>query len=351
MKNTEPYQPGEQPYEAGVIKLNTNENPYPPSPKSIESMKLAVNDHLRRYPSPTLDQLKIKIGEKEGVSDQNVFVGNGSDEVLAFAFQAFFEPNEAIKFPEITYSFYPVYCKLFDIPFQEVPLKEDLSIDVEGMKSAIGGVIFPNPNAPTGIALNIEQVEEIVKANANKVVIIDEAYVDFGAESAVQLTHTYPNLLVTKTLSKSHALAGMRLGYAVGQKHLIQGLIRIKNSFNSYTINRVTLAGAEAAVQDEEYYREILNQIIATREWCKDVFEALSFEVVDSKANFLFLKPLHVDAAYLYEQLKIRGIYVRFFNKPVINGYIRVTVGTDEEMRALIQAVKEIVRCQVHNYV
>lgn len=276
------------------------------------------------------------------MAPSNVFVGNGSDEVLAFAFQAFFEPNKPIKFPETTYSFYPVYANLYDIPFQKVPLNTDFSIDVENLYDSVGGVIFPNPNAPTGLALRLGAIERILQQNTNQVVIVDEAYVEFGAETAVKLTELYPNLLVTRTLSKSHALAGIRLGYAIGNEVLIEGLERIKNSFNSYTINRVSLAGAEAAFKDEVYYSTTINQVKQTREWTSEALRSLNFEVIDSTANFLFVKP-NMNAKFLYESLKERGIYVRYFNESKIDGYIRISIGTDAEMEQLVEQIKRII--------
>ncbi|WP_029425378.1 histidinol-phosphate transaminase [Alkalibacillus haloalkaliphilus] len=341
-REAKPYIPGEQPNESQVIKLNTNENPYPPSPKTLEAMKEVVNEGLRKYPTPTVDSLKRVIANREGVNSKQVFVGNGSDEVLAFAFQAFFEPNEAIKFPSVTYSFYPVYANLYGIPYQAVTLNDDFTIDVEGMKQSIGGVIFPNPNAPTGLALRLEQIEEILQGNPNNVVIVDEAYVEFGGESAVDLVEKYPNLLVTKTLSKSHALAGIRVGYAVGQEDLIEGLQRIKNSFNSYTINSVSLAGAEAALSDDVYYRETLERVINTRVWFKQSLEELGLEVLDSKANFLFVKPIGVEAEWLYLTLKERGFYIRYFDKPEVRGFVRISVGTDEEMKRLLNEISNL---------
>ncbi|MDQ0159244.1 histidinol-phosphate transaminase [Alkalibacillus salilacus] len=342
-REAEPYVPGEQPSDVNVIKLNTNENPFPPSPLALEAMEQSINADLKKYPSPTADRLKAVIAEREGVDVNKVFVGNGSDEVLAFAFQAFFDPNEAIKMPEITYSFYPVYANLYDIPFQQIPLQNDLSIDVEGLKRSVGGVIFPNPNAPTGLALSRVEVESIVAHNPNQVVIVDEAYVEFGAESAISLTKQYPNLLVTKTLSKSHALAGLRVGYAIGDVALIEGLERIKNSFNSYTINRVSLAGAEAALADEPYYDETLQAIVKTREWVTHDLEQLGFWVAESKANFLFVKPNGIGAETLYQQLKARGVYIRYFNKPGLEGYVRISIGTDDEMKRLIDIIQALI--------
>ncbi|RPF57067.1 histidinol-phosphate transaminase [Aquisalibacillus elongatus] len=339
VRKTKPYVPGEQPKETDVIKLNTNENPYPPSPKALEAMQNEIGDDLRKYPSPTVDTLKNVIANREGVAPKNVFVGNGSDEVLAFAFQAFFEHNEAIKFPDITYSFYPVYAKLYDIPYQTVPLNDDFSINVDGMCNSIGGVIFPNPNAPTGLALSLNDIEKVIQGNPNQVVIIDEAYVAFGAETAAPLTKKYPNVLITRTLSKSHALAGIRLGYAIGSPELIEGLERIKNSFNSYTINRVTLAGAEAALQDDGYYSEVIERVVNTREWTRYELQQKGFEVLPSSANFLFCKPTEIQARELYEKLKNSKIYIRYFDN--LEDYIRISIGTEEEMQALVDHIKQ----------
>ncbi|SEQ95970.1 histidinol-phosphate transaminase [Piscibacillus halophilus] len=341
VRKTKPYVPGEQPNEADVIKLNTNENPYPPSPKAVEAMRSVIGDDLRKYPNPTVDSLRKVIADREEVKPENVFVGNGSDEVLAFAFQAFFETNEAIRFPEITYSFYPVYAKLYDIPYQTVPLKNDFTIDVDGMCNSIGGVIFPNPNAPTGVALKLNEIEKIIQCNSNQVVIVDEAYVAFGAESAVPLIKKYPNVLITRTLSKSHALAGIRLGYAIGSTSLIEGLERIKNSFNSYTINRVTLAGAEAALQDDEYYDEMISRVTDTREWTTHQLEDLGFDVLPSQANFLFVSPSKVTAQELYESLKREKIYVRYFEN--LEDYIRISIGTENEMKDFVEKVRHII--------
>ncbi|WP_411954710.1 histidinol-phosphate transaminase [Alkalibacillus sp. S2W] len=342
-REAEPYVPGEQPSDANVIKLNTNENPFPPSPLALEAMEQSINADLKKYPSPTADRLKTVIAEREGVDVNKVFVGNGSDEVLAFAFQAFFDPNEAIKMPDITYSFYPVYANLYDIPYQQIPLQDDLSINVDGLKRSVGGVVFPNPNAPTGLELSQEAVESIVANNPNQVVIVDEAYVEFGAACAVSLTTKHPNLLVTKTLSKSHALAGLRVGYAIGDVALIEGLERIKNSFNSYTMNRVSLAGAEVALADEPYYAETLQAIVKSREWVKHDLKELGFWVSNSKANFLFVKPRGIEAETLYQQLKARGVYIRYFNKPGLEGYVRISIGTDDEMKRLIDIIQLLI--------
>lgn len=351
-KRTEPYVPGEQPKSSSVIKLNTNENPYPPSPKVLEAIKQHANGDLRLYPSPTADDLKLTIAQYYQISEKQVFVGNGSDEVLAFAFLAFFNPGEEIRFPDITYSFYPVYANLYGINYREVPLAEDFTIPVEQFFNSPGGVIFPNPNAPTGIALSLNQVEQILINNPEKVVIVDEAYIDFGGESAVALIPKYENLLVIQTLSKSRSLAGMRIGFALGNEQLIEGLERIKNSFNSYTLDRIALVAGKAAIEDVDYFNETREKIINTRERVAKKLKDLSFHVLDSKTNFLFIRHETVPSYDIYEKLKEQGIYVRYFNKPRIDEYLRVTVGTDKEMDLLINEIgklsEQIIQSKLH---
>ncbi|QHS24091.1 histidinol-phosphate transaminase [Virgibacillus sp. MSP4-1] len=343
LQRTEPYVPGEQPNDTNVIKLNTNENPYPPSPEVEKAIKHAANEDLRLYPTPTLQELRQTIAEKFQVHPDQVFIGNGSDEVLAFSFMAFFEPGETIRFPDITYSFYPVYAKLFNTDYQVVPVNDDFSFPIESFYEAEGGVIFPNPNAPTGRALSLMEVESIVNGNPNKVVVIDEAYIDFGGQSAVQLVNRYENLLVIQTLSKSRSLAGLRVGFAIGNSQLIEGLNRMKNSFNSYTIDRLAIAGAKAAFEDEAYFEKVRNRIIDTREKTAESLRSLGFDVTESKANFLLVSHPQVDAEQLYTQLKEQNIYVRFFNKPRIRQYVRITIGKPEEMEELIAAIKSLI--------
>jgi histidinol-phosphate aminotransferase len=343
VQDAEPYIPGEQPDQSEIIKLNTNENPYPPSPQVLKAIQQAADENLRLYPSPTVDRLKKIISDYYSLQKDQVFIGNGSDEVLAFSFMAFFNPGEKILFPDITYSFYPVYAKLFHIDYETVPLNEDFTIPVEQFFHAVGGVIFPNPNAPTGISLKLEKIEKIIENNPNKVVIIDEAYVDFGCESAVKLIHKYNNLLVIQTLSKSRSLAGLRIGYALGSKDLIVALNRIKNSFNSYTLDRLAIAGAEASFLDNQYFKETVNKIIKTREVTSQKLRKLGFEVIPSKANFLFIKHPQTDAEKLYFMLKQHKIYVRYFKKPRIQQYLRVTIGTDEQMAIFCEKLEEII--------
>lgn len=342
-KRAEPYVPGEQLNKENIIKLNTNENPYPPSPKVIEAISKEIGKDLRLYPSPTMDDLKQTIARYYQLEKENVFVGNGSDEVLAFSFMAFFEPGKQIVFPEITYSFYPVYAKLFHIPYKKIPLKDDFTLDVASFFDSDGGVIFPNPNAPTSIYLSLEQVEEIIKQNRDKVVIVDEAYIDFAPKSAVSLIDSYDNLLVIQTFSKSRALAGLRVGFALGNETLIKALIRMKDSFNSYPVDRLALAGAKAAMEDTAYFREITNKIIRTREWVTEKLEHLGFFVLPSATNFVFASHAQFPAKSLYEQLREQNILIRYFAQKPIDNFARITIGTDEEMEIFIAAVEKLV--------
>lgn len=340
-KNIEAYVPGEQPQDKKYIKLNTNENPYPPSKKVIDVMKNAVNDDLKLYPDPTGKKLITAISKTYNVSENQIFVGNGSDEVLAFAFKAFFSENRGIKFPDISYSFYPVYANLFNIPFEEVPLDGDFNIPLDKLMGNNTGVIIPNPNAPTAKYIDTNKLVDLLEANKDNVVIIDEAYIDFGGTSMVKYINEYPNLLVIQTLSKSRSLAGLRCGFAIGDKDLIEGLNRVKNSINSYTLDRVALAGAEEAIYDKSYL-ENSKKIIETRENTIKELEKLNFKVLDSKANFIFVTHKNVKADYIYNTLKDQGILVRYFNKPRINNYLRITIGTDNEMEALIKKLQNI---------
>ncbi|WP_342536007.1 histidinol-phosphate transaminase [Sporosarcina sp. FSL K6-3508] len=344
-KRTEPYVPGEQLNQPDIIKLNTNENPYPPSPKVLAAIQKALDDNsLQRYPSPTADPLRHTIADTYGLTKEQVFVGNGSDEVLAFSFMAFFEPRKTIKFPEISYSFYPVYSKIFNIPFEKVPLNEDFTLPMENFFQSDGGVILPNPNAPTSIYADLDVIEGILQQNRDQVVVIDEAYIDFAGPSAIKLIDRYDNLLVIQTTSKSRALAGLRVGFALGQPELIEGLTRIKDSFNSYTVDRLAMAGATAAFQDHAYFSESTKKIIRTRERCVQSLREMGFDVVPSDANFLFAKPANLDALVLYEQLKERGILVRHFDQEGINNYLRITIGTDEQMEVLVEALKQLIK-------
>lgn len=342
MKRSEPYVPGEQLNQENIIKLNTNENPYPPAPSVITAIKEAADRNLNLYPSPTADALKEDIATYYSLDANQVFVGNGSDEVLAFSFMAFFEAGRTIRFPEISYSFYPVYAKLFDVPYETIELQEDFTIRPEDYFGAEGGVIFPNPNAPTSLYLGLVAIREILENNPDVVVIVDEAYIDFAEESAVGLLHEYPNLLIIQTMSKSRSLAGLRIGFALGSPDLIEGLIRMKDSFNSYTIDRLALAGARAAINDVAYFEETKMQIIATREWVAGELNKRSFEILPSQTNFLFIRHEEKAAEELYLELKAKNILTRHFNQTKINDYLRVTIGTDEEMERLLEVLDVI---------
>jgi len=339
-----PYVPGEQPRDKRYIKLNTNENPYGPSPKVLETIRGMTDESLRLYPDPTADMLISAAAQCYGLKRGQVFAGNGSDELLAFAFLAFFDPGRKIVFPDITYSFYPVYASLFNIQYELAELDSGFNIPVEKLLKSEGGVVLANPNAPTGKALALSQVREIVVGNPDSVVIVDEAYIDFGGESAVKLINEYPNLLVIHTLSKSRCLAGMRIGLAFGNEELIRALDIVKNSFNSYTLDRLAIAAGAAALKDGEYYRKTTEKIIATREHFVSGLKDRGFYVVDSSANFVFASHGSKSAAELFSGLKERGILVRYFNKPRIDNYLRITIGTDEQMEAVLAALDEILK-------
>lgn len=343
-----PYVPGEQPKLNNLVKLNTNENPYGPSPQVIRALQAEAAESLRLYPDPNSDKLKTTIAQYHGLQANQVFVGNGSDEVLAHVFQALLKQSRPLLFPDITYSFYPVYCGLYGIEFEIVALNANFEIDINDYDRPNGGIIFPNPNAPTGVPLALEKIEQLLKNNPESVVVIDEAYVDFGTESAVKLINIYPNLLVTHTLSKARSLAGLRVGYALGHKDLIEALIRVKDSFNSYPIDRFAEAGAVAAFEDEAYFKQTIAKVIATREALVRDLKALNFEVLPSGANFIFAKHknragVDLDGAELTQQLRDKSIIIRHFKKPArIAKYLRITIGTDVQSKQLISALKEI---------
>jgi histidinol-phosphate aminotransferase len=332
----DPYVPGEQPKDQRYIKLNTNECPYPPSPAALTAMQAQVNEHLRLYPDPNGDVLKDAVADYYGVTRAQIFVGNGSDEVLAHVFHGLLKHEQPVLFPDISYSFYPVYANLYQIPTQVMPLAVDFSLDLSTYPVQNGGIIFPNPNAPTAIAINLDAIEALLQRNTQSVVVVDEAYIDFGGETAIPLVAQYPNLLVVQTFSKSRSLAGLRVGFAVGHPDLIAALERIKNSFNSYPLGRLALAGAAAAMQDRVYFQSTCQQIIKTRDWAISQLEHLGFQVLPSSANFVFARPPQGNAESLYQHLKTNGILVRYFNKPRIHQYLRITIGTDAEMQALI---------------
>nr|WP_294840748.1 histidinol-phosphate transaminase [uncultured Methylotenera sp.] len=338
-----PYVPGEQPKINNLVKLNTNENPYGPSPKVVEALKLEAADSLRLYPDPNSDALKAAIAKVHDLDSSQVFVGNGSDEVLAHVFQALLKHEQPLLFPDITYSFYPVYCGLYAIDYETIPLAEDFSIRVEYYIKPNGGIIFPNPNAPTGMPLPLAKIEWLLQKNTESVVVIDEAYVDFGTESAVSLINQYPNLLVTHTLSKARSLAGLRVGYALGSATLIEALVRVKDSFNSYPIDRFASAGAVAAMQDVAYFAETCQKVITTREALVADMQALDFEVLPSGANFIFAKHKVRDGAELSAKLREHGIIVRHFKSPSrIAPYLRITIGTDAQSVLLLKALKAV---------
>lgn len=338
----EPYVPGEQPKLNNLIKLNTNENPYGPSAKVLAALRTEAADTLRLYPDPNSDKLKHAIADYYGITAQQVFVGNGSDEVLAHAFQALLKHDKPLLFPDITYSFYPVYCGLYDIDYVTLPLTEDFAIDINDYRRANGGIIFPNPNAPTGVGLSSAAIEALVAENPASVVVIDEAYIDFGGETAIPLIAKYPNLLVVQTLSKSRSLAGLRVGFAVGNSALIEGLERIKNSFNSYPLDRFASAGAIAAFADETYFQQSRQKIMQSRARLSAGLSALGFEVLPSQANFVFARHPDKDAAQISLRLREKSIIVRHFRKPRIEQFLRITVGTDAECDALLDALKSL---------
>ena len=341
-----PYVPGEQPKIANLIKLNTNENPYPPSAKAVAAIQSELGDdgaRLRLYPDPNADLLKQAVARRYAVTPAQVFVGNGSDEVLAHAFLALLKHDAPILFPDITYSFYPVYCGLYGVDYATVPLDAQFAIDpADYCGRPNGGIIFPNPNAPTGRLLALDAIEQILRANPDSVVIVDEAYVDFGGDSAIALVDRYENLLVIHTLSKSRSLAGMRVGYAVGHPTLIEALERVKNSFNSYPLDRLAIVGAVAAIEDEAYFQQTCTAVIATREQLTAEMAAQGFEVLPSAANFIFARHPQRDASALAKALRERSIIVRHFKLPRIEQFLRITVGTDGECQALVAALREI---------
>jgi histidinol-phosphate aminotransferase len=340
VKQLSPYVPGEQPQVDNLVKLNTNENPYGPSPRVIAAIEEVLGDDLRLYPDPTSMPLRQVVADYYGLQPQQVFVGNGSDEVLAHAFVALLNHSEPLLFPDVTYSFYPVYCGLFGIEYSTVPLTEELSIQVDDYLQPNGGIIFPNPNAPTGLLLSLSEIERLLQHNSDSVVVVDEAYIDFGGDSAIALIDQYPNLLVVQTLSKSRSLAGLRIGLAMGDGALIEGLERVKDSFNSYPLDRVALAAAVAAFEDDGYFKQQCQQVVEAREQLSQQLQELGFEPMSSAANFLFVRHPERDAADLAAGLRQHGVVVRHFRQPRIEQYLRITVGTLEENSALISALR-----------
>ncbi|MBD3635296.1 MAG: histidinol-phosphate transaminase [Methylophaga sp.] len=341
--NLQPYVPGEQPKMANLVKLNTNENPYGPSPKVLEAIQMGVSDRLRLYPDPTSHELKQTIADYYKVNTANVFVGNGSDEVLGHIFHALFQHEPPLLFPDITYSFYPVYCQLYKIDYQTVPLTADFQIDINDYLRDNGGIIFPNPNAPTGCVLSVDEIERLLQQNQDSVVVVDEAYIDFGGETAIPLTQKYPNLLVTQTLSKSRSLAGMRIGFAVGHADLIEALVRVKDSFNSYPLDSLAEAAAVAAFRDRSYFKETCDKVIQSRDKVTKGLQELGFEVLPSAANFVFTRHPEYDAADLAAGLRKEGVIVRHFNKRRIDQFLRITIGTPSENQHLLSVIDTLV--------
>ncbi len=341
-KQLQPYEAGEQPQDQQYLKLNTNENPFPPSDKVLSRIKHCATDALRLYPDPDARKLKQAISTLHSISTDSIFVGNGSDEVLALAFMAFFKQQQAITFPDISYSFYPVYCKLFEIEYNCFELNSDFEIELSAIPKNNGGIIFPNPNAPTSLYYAISKIEQLLQQHPDSVVIVDEAYIDFGGLSCVTLIEQYPNLLVIQTLSKSRSLAGLRVGYAVGDRHLIEGLERVKNSFNSYPLDLLAIEGAVVAIDDVDYFTQCCTDIIATREWLSAELKQLAFTVLPSKANFVFVKHESQSAKKLYQSLKQQGVLVRYFDKPKINEYLRITIGLRQDMQLFLDKMKAL---------
>ena len=342
LRKIDPYVPGEQPKTASIIKLNANENPYPPAPGVAEVLRTFDTAKLAVYPDANAKALKTAVAERFGLRPAQVFLGNGSDDVLALAFQSFFCSGEPILYPDITYSFYPVWCDLFRIPYETMPLDEDFCVNVRDYDRPNGGIVLPNPNAPTGRGVSLDFLEDLLQHNQDCVVIIDEAYVDFGAQSAVPLLDKYENLLIVQTTSKSRSLAGMRIGYALGSETLISTLEAVKNSYNSYTMDAVALAVGEASIRDEAYFQDTCRKVAATRDRSADELRALGFTVLPSLTNFLFVTHPEKKAPDIFAALREKGIFIRYFKLPRIDNYLRITVGTDEQMDKLLAALKEI---------
>lgn len=345
-KRVTPYVPGEQPKINNLIKLNTNENPYPPAPVVKDALMRLAEDYdcLRRYPKPDCDALVDALSEYTGLSKDRIFTGVGSDDVIGMAFGTFYKSDMPVLFADITYSFYEVWAELVGFPVELVPVKDDFTIDINDYKKQNGGIVIANPNAPTGIALPLEKIEEVLKFNRDSVVIVDEAYVDFGGESAIGLIDKYDNLLVTQTYSKSRNLAGLRVGMAFGQPELIARIKDIKFATNSYTMNEPTLRIASEILNDDAYFKDCCNKVMTTRKWSVEELKKLGFTVLDSCANFVFVSHKSLDANVIYKELRERGILVRHFSKPErIDNFLRISIGTDDEMKALFNALKEII--------
>lgn len=340
LRNIEPYVPGEQSAETDIVKINANENPYPPSPKVAEVIKNFNADKLRLYPNANATPLKQALADYYNVDIKNVFVGNGSDDVIAIVFQSVFNSNLPIVYPDLTYSFYPVWCSLFNIKYKTYPVDENFRIHVEDYKEKNGGVIIPNPNAPTSIGEDLEFVERLMEYNQDSVVVIDEAYVDFGGISSVELTKKYENLLVTGTFSKSRSLAGLRIGFAIGSEKLISVLEAVKNSYNSYTVDSLSIAAGRASILDNEYFKSTCQKIINTRTRVTNEMRALGFKVLDSSTNFIFATKDDLCMKDLFAYLKTKKVFIRYFSVPRIENYVRISIGTDEEMDIFLKEVK-----------
>lgn len=343
LRNIEPYVPGEQSKDKDIVKINANENPYPPSPKAAEVLKSFDTNKLRFYPSANSTKLKEAIAKYYKVDVSNVFVGNGSDDVLAVAFQSFFNSEKPIVYPDLTYSFYPVWCSLFGIKYKNYPVGDDFRINPEDYKEKNGGVVIPNPNAPTSLGEGLDFVEKILNYNQDSVVIIDEAYVDFGGTSSIPLINKYENLLVTGTFSKSRSLAGLRIGFAIGSKALIDVMEAVKNSYNSYTVDSLSIEMGAASIEDDEYFKSTCKKVIKTRERVTLELKKLGFDVLDSQTNFIFVTHNKHNMKSLFEYLKTQKVFIRYFSLPRIENYVRITIGTNEEMDIFLEKTKEFI--------
>lgn len=343
LRNIEPYVPGEQSKDKDIVKINANENPYPPSPKAAEVLKSFDTNKLRFYPSANSTKLKEAIAKYYKVDVSNVFVGNGSDDVLAVAFQSFFNSEKPIVYPDLTYSFYPVWCSLFGIKYKNYPVGDDFRINPEDYKEKNGGVVIPNPNAPTSLGEGLDFVEKILNYNQDSIVIIDEAYVDFGGTSSIPLIDKYENLLVTGTFSKSRSLAGLRIGFAIGSKALIDVMEAVKNSYNSYTVDSLSIEMGAASIEDDEYFKSTCKKVIKTRERVTLELEKLGFDVLDSQTNFIFATHNKHNMKSLFEYLKTQKVFIRYFSLPRIEDYVRITIGTNEEMDIFLEKTKEFI--------
>ena len=343
LRNIEPYVPGEQSKDKDIVKINANENPYPPSPKAAKVLKNFDTNKLRFYPSANSTKLKEAIAKYYKVDVSNVFVGNGSDDVLAVAFQSFFNSDKPIVYPDLTYSFYPVWCSLFGIKYKNYPVGDDFRINPEDYKEKNGGVVIPNPNAPTSLGEGLDFVEKILNYNQDSVVIIDEAYVDFGGTSSIPLIDKYENLLVTGTFSKSRSLAGLRIGFAIGSKALIDVMEAVKNSYNSYTVDSLSIEMGAASIEDDEYFKSTCKKVIKTRERVTLELEKLGFDVLDSQTNFIFVTHNKHNMKSLFEYLKTQKVFIRYFSLPRIENYVRITIGTNEEMDIFLEKTKEFI--------